>query len=117
MQEPITYMSYHWILIDGDELTVGVNDECLQEFTDIESVDLPPDGTQVHPDEVCGELDTDAGPVNIYCPVDGTVIELNEAVVNNPKLIIEDPHGDGWLFRVQAESIGDLESPSWEGDE
>ena len=91
-----------WVAVDDDIVTVGINDEGLEDFDMVESVSMPVENTNVTVDEVCGELETDQGPVNLYSPVDGMVIEVNEAVVQNPKLIFDDPFGDGWLFHVNA---------------
>lgn len=116
MEDLITYMGYEWIQIDGDILTIGINEEGLEEFDSINSVDIPSEGTTVAPDEVCGELDTDQGPLNIYCPVDGRVIEVNEAVIENPSLIHGDCMGDGWLFKVEAENPDQLDLIPTTGD-
>ena len=104
MDELITYMGYEWVQIDGGILTIGLTEEGLEEFDSISHVDLPDEQSQLAPDEVCGELDTDQGPVNLYCPVDGRVIEINEAVIQRPTLIQGDCFGDGWLFKVEAEN-------------
>ena len=64
---------------------------------------------EVVADEICGELETEEGPLNIYCPVDGKVIEINAAVLENPSLIQEDSFGDGWLIRVEASNPDELE--------
>ena len=98
-----------WVAVDDDIVTVGINDEGLEDFDMVESVSMPVENTNVTVDEVCGELETDQGPVNLYSPVDGMVIEVNEAVVQNPKLIFDDPFGDGWLFRVEASDPEQIE--------
>ena len=107
--ELITYMGYEWVLIDDGVVTIGINDQGLEEFTDINSLNMPTDGEEVITDEVCGELDTDQGPMNLYSPVEGNVVEINEAVIENPSLIMEDPYGDGWLFKVEPKNASDLD--------
>jgi glycine cleavage system H protein len=95
-------MGYLWVHVDGGMLTIGLNEEGLEEFSEINNVDLPTEGTVIAQDEVCGEIDTDQGPLNLYCPVEGEVIEINETVVNNPQIIIDDCLADGWLFKVEV---------------
>jgi glycine cleavage system H protein len=107
--ELITYMGYEWILVDDGVITIGINDQGLEEFTEIEAVNIPAENDEVIPDEVCGDLDTDQGPMNLYCPIEGHVVEINEAVVENPALIMEDPYGDGWLFKVEPKNASDLD--------
>ena len=101
--EVINYMGYLWYQVDGNTLTLGISEEGLEDFDDITKVSLPTESESVDPDEVCGELDTEDGPVNVYSPVEGRVVEVNPAVIENPELIHEDPYGDGWLFRVEAD--------------
>ena len=109
MKDLITYMGYEWIMVEDGIVTIGINEAGLDEFTEVSAVNLPADQEEVIPDEVCGELDTDQGPMNLYCPVEGNVIEVNEAVVENPSLITEDCYGDGWLFRVEAKNQSDID--------
>lgn len=112
MDEVLTYMGYEWVLVEDGSLVVGINEQGLDEFTEINKTNLPAVDEEVAPDEVCGELETDQGPMNLYCPIDGTVIEVNEAVVENPSLIQEDCFGDGWLFKVEPRKASDLKKLS-----
>ena len=107
--EFIPYMGYEWLQIEDDTLTIGVTEEGLSELGDITGINLPSENELVVADEVCGEIDTTDGPMNLYCPVDGKVVEINGAVIENPQLILEDPTGDGWLFRVEPEDPESLE--------
>lgn len=102
MEEFITYMDYLWVQAEDDIITLGINEDGLDGFDSIETINLPTENTETTPGEVCGDLDTDQGPLNLYSPIDGVVIEVNEAVVQNPQLIVEDPYGDGWLIRIEA---------------
>lgn len=112
MKDLITFMGYEWIMIEDGMVTVGVNEAGLEEFTEVNAANLPGENEEVIPDEVCGELDTDQGPLNLYTPIEGNVIEVNEAVIENPALIQEDCYGDGWLFRVEPKNSGDLDELS-----
>jgi glycine cleavage system H protein len=112
VKDLITYMGYEWIMVEDGVLTIGINEAGLDEFTELSSVNLPTEQEEVIPDEVCGELDTDQGPMNLYCPIEGNVLEVNEAVIENPSLIMEDNFGDGWLFRVEPKNASDLDELS-----
>lgn len=109
MKEQITYMGYEWVMNEDGVLVVGINDAGLEEFTEVNSVNLPTENEEIVPDEVCGELDTDQGPMNLYCPIEGHVVEINEAVIENPSLIMEDCFGDGWLFKVEPKNASDMD--------
>lgn len=109
MKDLLNYMGYQWISIDDGVVTIGINESGVEELTEISAVNLPAADEEVAPDEICGEIETDSGPLNLYSPVEGAVIEINEAVVEDPSLIIDDPTGDGWLFRVEAKNMDDLD--------
>lgn len=96
------FMGYMWIQDEDGIITVGINEEGLADFEEITSVDLPAEQDKVEADEVCGTVETDDGPLDIYSPVSGTVIEVNSAVIDDPSLIQEDPFEEGWLIRVEA---------------
>jgi glycine cleavage system H protein len=112
VKDLITYMGYEWVMVEDGVITIGINEAGLDEFTEVSAANLPAEQEEVIPDEVCGELDTDQGPMNLYCPVEGTVLEVNEAVVENPALISEDNFGDGWLFRIEPKNASDLDELS-----
>lgn len=107
--EFIPFLAYEWLQIEGDSVTIGVSEEGIEELTEISAVKLPSENEEVSADEVCGEIETEGGALNLYSPVDGKVVEINAAVVENPQLIIEDPYGDGWLFRVEATDPSELD--------
>ena len=93
--------------VDGI-VTIGINEEGLADITEITSVDVPPEQEKVDEDAVIGTIETDDGPLNIYSPVEGTVIEVNAQVLEDPSLIQEDPYEEGWLLRIEAsEEISD----------
>lgn len=108
--EFIPFLAYEWLQVEDGSVTVGVSEEGLEELTEVSAVNLPAEGEAVNPDEVCGEIETESGPLNLYSPVEGKVVEINAAVVENPQLIFEDPYGDGWLFRVEANDPDDLDA-------
>lgn len=116
-EEFIPFMGYEWIQIDGGSVTVGISEDGLTELGEISAINLPTEGEEVNPDEICGEIETDEGPMNLYSPVEGKIIEINQAVVENPSLLLEDPYGDGWLFRVEAEDADDLDDIDEDEDE
>jgi glycine cleavage system H protein len=112
VKDLITYMGYEWIMIEDGTIVVGINEAGLDEFTEINAANLPAEGEEVITDEVCGELDTDQGALNLYSPIEGTVLEVNEAVIENASLIMEDNFGDGWLFKVEPKNASDLDELS-----
>ena len=112
MDDTITYMGYLWAQLDNGILTVGINEDGIEELGENLQVRLPEESDDVVPGKVCGEIETDAGPMNLYSPVAGTVIEVNEAVIENPSMILEDPLDDGWLFKIEAENPDQIDMVS-----
>ena len=90
----------------GDRLDVE-----LDALGEVVYVDLPEAGASVTAGEVCGEVESTKSVSELYSPVTGTIVEINDAVVDSPGLLNEDPYGAAWLFTVEVESEGELLSP------
>jgi len=91
-----------WFQKEDNIYTVGLNEDALETFEKIESLDLPAESEVVEAQSVCGSLETDQGPVDVYAPVSGTIIEINSTVIEDPSLIQDDPY-DAWLFKIESE--------------
>lgn len=108
------FMGYLWYQKEDNVYTIGINEDGLEEIDQINSVDLPSEGEEVSADAVCGSIETDDGPLDLYTPVSGTVIEVNTAVSEDPEIISEDPY-EGWLVKIEADE--DLDEEDDEDDE
>jgi len=117
MEDLITYMDYLWLQINDDVITVGLNETGVDELDEAFTVELPEEGAIVVPNEVCGEIVTDQGSINLYAPIDGSVIEVNIATTENPGIIKEDNYHDGWLFKIEVDNVEDLRQLEEEFDE
>jgi glycine cleavage system H protein len=111
------FMGYLWVQEEDGIITIGINEEGLADFDSISSVDLPAEQDKVDADEVCGTVETDDGPLDIYSPVSGTVIEINSAVIDEPSLIIEDPFEEGWLIRIEASELSEDDDEDEDDDD
>lgn len=101
-EDTINFMGYMWIQKEDGVITVGINEEGLQDFDEITSIELPPENEKVEADTVIGTIETDDGPLDIYSPVNGTILEINPQVLESPSLIQEDPYEEGWLLRIET---------------
>lgn len=116
-KDVINYMGHLWITISGDEVTVGINEDGINAIDDIKKILLPEQGEEFETDDVCGEIETSDGPLNLYAPVAGSISEINAAVIQEPELILEDPFDEGWLFKIEAkeaEEIAQLKGTDFE---
>jgi glycine cleavage system H protein len=103
--------------VDGI-ITIGINEEGLADITEITSIDLPPEQEKLEEDVAIGTIETDDGPLDIFVPVEGTVIEVNSQVLEDPSLIQEDPYEEGWLLRIEAsDEVSDDEDEDEDEDD
>jgi glycine cleavage system H protein len=105
----LQYTAEHeWILIDGSTATVGITAYAAEKLGDVVFVELPAVGSTVAEGKVVGEIESTKSVGELFAPVNGTVVEANSAVVDTPELVNSDPFGDGWLIRVEFESLPEL---------
>ena len=117
MSERRNYMGSMWMQNEDGVITIGINEEALEDFDEISSVDLSPEGEKVEAEAVIGTIETSDGPLDIYSPVDGEILEVNSQVVEDPAIIMEDPYEEGWLVRIEAEVAADDDEDEDEDDE
>lgn len=111
------YMGNFWFQKEDNVYTIGINEDALEDFNEIESLELPSNSEVVEDDVACGTLETDQGTLDIYVPVKGTVVEINTVVVEDPSLIQDDPY-DGWLLKIESEEeFADEDDDDDEDDE
>lgn len=115
-QDVRNFMGYLWYQKEDDHILIGLNEEAFEDFSEIQAFDLPAENEAVEEDAVCGTIETDEGPLDIYTPVSGTVIEINNAVIDDPQIMQEDPYGEGWLLKIEIEEE-DLDEDEDEEDE
>jgi glycine cleavage system H protein len=117
-EDTVNFMGYMWIQKEDGVITVGINEEGLQDFDEITSIELPPENEKVEADTVIGTIETDDGPLDIYSPVNGTILEINPQVLESPSLIQEDPYEEGWLLRIETtEDLDEDEDEDLDEDE
>lgn len=117
MNELITYMANQWLLLHDGQLVIGVNEDGLDELEAPISIHLPEVGDTVEPGQVFGEIESENGPLNLYCPVDGEVIEINDTLIENPELLFDDCYDEGWLIRIEADSLENIDLISFQNED
>ncbi len=101
--------SHEWIKKENDSFIVGITDHAQTMLGDLVYVELPEVEAQFDSGEECAVVESVKAAADIYSPLSGEVIEVNEAVINNPALINQDPYGKGWLFRIRRLDEGHAE--------
>jgi glycine cleavage system H protein len=108
-QKSLKYTAEHeWILIQGSSATVGITAYAAEKLGDVVFVDLPTVGVTVAAGRVVGEIESTKSVGELFAPVDGTVLEINDAVVASPELVNTDPFGEGWLIKVEFSELPTL---------
>ena len=105
----LKYTAEHeWIALDGDIATIGITDYAAEQLGDVVFVELPAVGTAVSGGEVCGEIESTKSVSELYSPVSGTVVAVNDGAVADPSVVNSDPYGEGWLLKVEVTGSGPL---------
>ena len=94
--------SHEWHKVDGDVITIGITQHAVDELTDITFVQLPGKGKAVLAGKTFGEIESVKATAELYAGVSGDVLEANQAVIDDPSLVNQDPYGKGWLIKVKA---------------
>lgn len=102
------YTAEHEWVTEGETVTVGITAVAAEALGDIVFLELPAVGTAVVAGGVCGEIESTKSVSELYSPVNGTVVEVNEGAMSDPAVVNSDPYGTGWLIKVDATSFGDL---------
>ena len=100
--------SHEWVRVSGDTATVGITDHAQHELTDIVFVELPAVGRKVKAGEACAVVESVKTASDIYSPVSGEILEVNQAVVDKPELVNTDPHGNGWFYKIKLSDAAQL---------
>lgn len=101
--------SHEWVRVSGDTGTVGITDHAQQELTDVVFVELPAVGRKVKSGEACAVVESVKTASDIYSPVSGEIIEVNQAVVDNPGLTNTAPYAAGWFFKLKLSAPAEMD--------
>ncbi len=102
--------SSEWAKVDGDVVIIGFTDYAQNELTDIVFVELPEVGDSTTQNEPCAVVESVKAAADFYAPVSGEVVEVNEALADQPELINSDPFGEGWVAKIKPNDMAELEN-------
>ena len=104
----LRYSAEHEWVDGSSPVKVGISAVAADALGDVVYVDLPAVGDTVTAGETCGEVESTKSVSDLYAPVSGTIVEINQEAVDNPAILNEDPYGAGWLFPVEVTEEGAL---------
>jgi glycine cleavage system H protein len=95
--------SHEWAILEGDTCTVGITKFAVDQLTDVVYVELPEVGDHVFQGESFGEIESVKAVSDLYSPVNGEVVTINEKLIEDPTKITQDPYGKGWMAKIKVE--------------
>jgi glycine cleavage system H protein len=99
---------HEWVRVEEDVCVLGITEFAQQELGEVVFVELPEVGQVFDSNDEVGTIESVKAVAEIYTPVAGEVVEVNGAIEDDPELLNEDPHGDGWLLKIRFSSADDL---------
>lgn len=102
--------SHEWVSVEADgSVRIGISDHAQEALGDLVFVELPAVGDSLDQGDSCAVVESVKAASDIYSPVTGEVLAVNEALEDDPGIVNADPYGDGWLFQVSLDDVGELE--------
>ena len=100
---------HEWVLVEDKVATIGITAFAEQQLGDVVFVELPAVGDKVTKDEAMGVVESVKAVSDVYAPVSGTVLEVNDDLPDSTELVNEDPYGDGWMVKIELSDPTDLD--------
>ena len=101
--------THEWVKVEGDTATIGITDHAQAELTELVFVELPAISRNLKAGEACAVVESVKTASDIYSPTTGEVIEVNEALADNPRLVNTDAYSDGWFFKMRLSDPSNLD--------
>ncbi|MDA2955426.1 MAG: glycine cleavage system protein GcvH [Actinomycetota bacterium] len=99
---------HEWVLLKGSVARVGITDYAQDALGDVVYVQLPNVGNRVAAGSSCSEVESTKSVSDIYVPVSGIIVAVNEVLTSSPNLINSDPYGDGWIMEIEVDDIANV---------
>lgn len=100
---------HEWVRVEGDAAVIGISDFAQDQLGEVVYVDLPSVGDELVAGETFGEIESVKSVSELYAPVSGTVVEVNDELDGSPEVINSDPYGSGWMVKVQLGDAAELD--------
>ena len=101
---------HEWINIDGDYAIVGITNFAQKELGDIIFVEIESLNQEINSGEVFGSVEAVKTVSDLFMPITGKIVEINEKVIDNPELVNSDPYGEGWMIKIKILDLNEIES-------
>jgi len=100
---------HEWIQIEGNDALIGITDYAQSELGDIVFVEIETIGDDLKKEEIFGSVEAVKTVSDLFIPLSGKIIEINEALEDNPELVNNDPYGEGWIIKMEIKDLSEIE--------
>ena len=101
---------HEWIKLEGEVATIGITKHATEMLGDIVFAELPKKGSSVEKDGIAGVVESTKAASDVYTPVSGEVVDTNQAIVDDPAKINQDPEGSAWFFKLKMKDMSEMNS-------
>ncbi len=100
---------HEWVVLDGDIATIGITDHAQEQLGDVVHVELPELDREVSANEACAVVESVKAASDVYAPLAGKVVEINETITEEPAIVNSDAEGEGWFFKLELDDPASFE--------
>jgi glycine cleavage system H protein len=109
--EDLHYSKDHeWVRVEGDQAIIGITDYAQNSLGDVVYVELPKAGDKFSGNEPFGSVESVKAVSEVFTPIAGAVVSINESLADEPEKVNSDPYGDGWMIRLRMDNPGEVDS-------
>lgn len=101
---------HEWVRVDGDVAVIGISHFAQDQLGEVVYVDLPSAGDSLNAGETFGEVESVKSVSELFSPVSGEIVEVNEALGDTPETVNEDPYGDGWMVKIKIANTAEVDA-------
>ena len=101
---------HEWIVVNGEIATIGITKHATEQLGDIVFTELPDKGSNVEKDKTAGVVESTKAASDVYTPISGEVVEINQSIVDDPSKINLDPEGSAWFFKLKIKDKSEIDS-------
>ncbi len=100
---------HEWVIVDGDKATIGISSFAQDQLGEVVYVDLPSAGDSISAGDTFGEIESVKSVSELFAPVTGEILEVNDALSDSPETVNQDPHGAGWMVKVKLDDASEID--------
>jgi glycine cleavage system H protein len=100
---------HEWVIVDGDKATIGISSFAQDQLGEVVYVDLPSEGDSISSGDTFGEIESVKSVSELFAPVTGEILEVNDALSDSPETVNQDPHGQGWMVKVKLDDASEID--------